>query len=104
VTDPWLEPGEIYTVLCVEAGKDGVRYRISSAFPPFTPALHPAEFFEVISAKMPDSWVVDVAGSFLDLSPQAWTESGFWERFFDNDPEAVRLFEVESYKIATAED
>ena len=97
---PWLKKGETYTVLSLYAEKMGVSYRILSGDPP-TPVLHSAKIFEVLDGSIPSSWRVGIndAGEFMELTPEPWLEPGFWERYFDQDDQAIELFEQEVQKM-----
>jgi hypothetical protein len=69
-----------------------------------TPAVFNPEMFEVISAVIPPSWVATFPKpGFLRLAPNAWSAEGFWDRFFDGDPEAVAAFNEERAKIVAAD-
>lgn len=59
-----------------------------------TPALFGASQFEVVSDAIPSAWRVRRVGdSLLLLEPEAWLTPGFWEAYFNLDPEAERIFE-----------
>jgi len=42
---------------------------------------------------MPPNWVIkkDRNGAY-QISTRAWLQPGFWEKFFDRDPESVAVF------------
>jgi hypothetical protein len=42
--------------------------------------------------------------STVELLPEPWTQPRFWERYYDGDPDAVRIFEEETRKIVGADD
>jgi hypothetical protein len=67
-------------------------------------AVFQLEQFEIVSPKVPDAWIVvwDAKGGFA-LTTEAWSQSGYWERFYDRDPEARKVFEEEKTKIVGAE-
>lgn len=96
----WLTIGHTYHVLSVEKGvSDSIQYRLLGDTG-HLPALHDAEQFEVISDKLPSNWVVGIQqrGSF-ELAPKKWMTLGYWERYFDGDVEAVKVFEEETKRI-----
>jgi hypothetical protein len=94
--DSWLTVDREYVVLAVdvEAGRR-VWLRIQSE-EAGTPALFDAEMFMTTSTEIPASWRarVDEGGS-LQLAPEPWLRSGFWDEFFDRVPEAVEVYERE---------
>jgi hypothetical protein len=102
--DSWLNEGHTYTVLEIYATLRGINYRLISE-EPGTPGLHSARSFEVVNGHVPSSWVIsiDSNGESMTMAPRSWLVEGFWEKFFDKDPEAMKSFEQESYKIATEE-
>jgi hypothetical protein len=75
-----------------------VRFRIESEQD--TPALVESEFFELVDASIPASWValMGPAGGF-SLEAKAWARPGFWEAFYDRDPEAMDLYEAEKSRM-----
>jgi hypothetical protein len=68
------------------------------------PALFRLDEFDIVSSKIPVSWVV-VWGKndFFQLTPEPWKDTGFWERYYDGDHEAIRVFEEERRKIVDAD-
>lgn len=97
---PWLTLGKVYHVLSVTFGTqekwllrmvgDGLN----------GVALFPLEQFEIVSPAIPGTWIVtwNSKGVF-ELTTEAWRQSGFWERYYDRDPEAVHIFKEEQRKI-----
>jgi hypothetical protein len=89
---PWLTIGRTYTVLEVScpAGREPLLRLMADDGG--TPSLHAAIQFKVVSEDLPPSWGAHIRadGSIL-LSPREWGP-GFWERFFDGDPETVESF------------
>ncbi|MEI9951896.1 MAG: hypothetical protein WDO74_23660 [Pseudomonadota bacterium] len=85
----WLEP-------------DQTRLRIVGDEP--IPALFEPEMFEVVSSVIPPTWVVDSPKpGYLSFGPASWNGAGFWERFFDSEPDAVAEFVAERAKIVAAD-
>jgi hypothetical protein len=67
-------------------------------------ALFPLEEFEIVTHKLPDSWIIKWGKEgFFRLTPEPWSHAGFWERFYDKDPDAMRVFEREKGKIINAD-
>jgi len=94
----WVKIGGIYHVLSVWLEYGQTRLRMIGEEP--TPALFELEMFEVVSSTIPITWViVSPTAGCLSLAPSAWNSPGFWEAFFDRDPEAVSCFEEERKKI-----
>lgn len=73
----------------------GAKLRIVTA--DGTPALFDARMFATTTdQQIPRNWVVRVSeGGVLELSPDAWLEAGFWERYFDHDASAITKLEAE---------
>lgn len=52
--------------------------------------------FKIVDSRIPRNWEVFYdEDNLLELSPRAWMEDGFWERYFDYDKKAVEIFERE---------
>src|SRR5216683_2988200 len=61
-----------------------------------TPILVDAAMFAANSQPIPRSWVATIReGGVVELGPRAWLEHGFWERYFDGDPDAIAAFRRE---------
>ena len=57
-------------------------------------ALFPATDFEVVDGAVPASWhAKSWDNGFIELSPPEWQSPNFWERYNDDDPHAIALFE-----------
>lgn len=97
----WLTIGKVYDVLAIECdiygrwllrligdGLNGV-------------ALFEKDQFEVVSSKVLPTWTVswNDKGGFK-LMPEAWSQPGFWERYYDREPEALSIFEQEMQRIS----
>lgn len=98
----WLRAGREYEVLAVEAASprgSGSLYRIQSEDNE-TPALFEAELFVLSDAAIPSNWiVVQEPQTPIQLMPASWAEPGYWERFFDGDPQARTDYEAAVRKI-----
>ncbi|MBE0367050.1 hypothetical protein PAUR_a0347 [Pseudoalteromonas aurantia 208] len=58
--------------------------------------MYKADQFEMISNVLPLNWVVSYdADSYFELAPKSWITPGFWEAYFDGEPEAIQLFNTE---------
>lgn len=94
----WVKIGGIYQVLSIWIEPRNTQLRLIAEEP--TPALFEIEMFDVVSSIIPETWViVSPKPGCLSLAPAAWGASGFWERFFDHEPEAVACFEEYRAKI-----
>jgi hypothetical protein len=83
--------GTEYVVLCIEplAGKN--YYRLVTETDG-NPALFDAALFELVDNAISSLWIVVQDGGCLEFTPEAWSEEGFWEAFFDNEPNAVSVY------------
>jgi hypothetical protein len=102
--DSWLKEGHTYTVLEIYVDSRGINYRLISE-ESATPALHSSLLFEPVNSHVPSSWVISVEnnGESITMAPRPWLIKGFWEKFFDNDLDALKIFKQESYKITSEE-
>ena len=99
-----LTLGRVYHVLAVSLDTNGDwRLRLVSDSE-MRPALFRFKQFEVISDKIPSTWIVSWnENGFFQLTPHAWDQPGFWEKYYDRDPEAIQIFEEEKRKIIEAD-
>jgi hypothetical protein len=97
----WVRVGQEYTVLEVIASPDSrVSLRIDLGSEP--PGIFDSEMFESMDATIPSIWTAQVApGGTLRLGPSRWLEPGFWEKYFDDDPAAVAVFEEDRAILLT---
>lgn len=89
-TSPWLDLDDEYEVLEVYAypgGRIDLRLAAKDAG---TPALFDSTMFMTIDDTIPPTWTVRLEdGGALRLAPREWMRPGFWDAFFDGDPDAV---------------
>ena len=92
----WLTIGHEYLVLEVTAdAADRVLLRLIGD-DRTVPGLHEAGLFATVSSTVPSTWTAAVHdGGRLHLGPERWRSPGFWERYFDYEPEAVAVFREE---------
>lgn len=86
--DVWdLTSGQVYLVIGIEA--DDFRIINDEG----RPYLYPADWFKVIDPEEPVEWVTEYGndGERYAYPPELNTP-GFFEDFFETDPEAVRTF------------
>lgn len=92
---PSMRVGEEYTVLEVAAGPGGdSSLRIHRGDE--SPGIWDSAMFETTDPTVPSIWVAQLSdGGGLRLAPPRWLERGFWERYFDGEPDAVAIFEAD---------
>jgi len=99
---PWAKLGGVYHVLTIWIEPTQTWLRLVGQEP--TPTLYQPEMFEVVSPVIPSAWVItSPKPGCLSFQPEAWSRPGFWEEFFDREPEAVACFE-EYRKLIIASD
>ena len=103
-SSPWMTVGKIYHVLAVELDfHNRWLLRLVGDRDPGV-GLFPLAQFEVVSAKVPDGWVVSWNGGHrFELSPASWLEPNFWDHYFDRDENAMRSFDDEMRRIVRAD-
>jgi hypothetical protein len=98
-SSPWLTHGRVYHVMSTHVSRDGKRsYGIINSHPKDEwPQMgrHQAECFEVVSKIIPSNWREWEGEGGSGMSPTAWQVPGFYETFYDHDPEAYPIFERE---------
>jgi hypothetical protein len=99
----WLTIGKTYHVLEVMQDRGRWLLRLIGDEPNGL-ALFQLEQFEIVSSKIPSSWIISWGKEgFFELTTEAWRDAGFWDRYYDRDPEALRIFEDESKNIIEGE-
>jgi len=96
----WLTIGKVYDVLTVEFDMYG-RWRFRLIGDGLNGvALFEKEMFEVVSPEIAPNWIVswDREGGF-ELIPEIWSKNDFWVRYYDQEPEALELFNKEMLRI-----
>jgi len=95
----WVTIGSEYTVLAVSATPDH-RFSVRLDLGDKAPVLWDSEMFETTDPIIPSVWVARFSpGGSLQLAPPRWLERGFWERYFDNETDAVAVFEEDRRRI-----
>jgi hypothetical protein len=96
----WLTIGKVYLVLSVEFdSKSGLSFRFLGDGHNGL-ALFRRDQFESVSPKMPPTWIMFCGPeSLIELAPEPWTHPGFWERYYNQDRDAIAIFEQERKKI-----
>lgn len=92
----WLTVDKTYLVLSVYC-EHGEKPKFQTVCDDgITPALHLSDQFQIVSDHIPTTWCARYeTGSHFELLPRAWAESEFWEKFFDGDDAANKLFKDE---------
>ena len=102
-SDGWLTVGKDYHVLEVLLDSGEWKLRIMND-EGHTPALFPLANFEIVSPRISPTWIVRWGeNGYFELTPEAWAAHEFWDRYFDQDSWARRVFEDERNKIITAD-
>jgi hypothetical protein len=101
---PWLTLGKVYNVMALELDNNGEWLARLVGDGPNGVALFPLELFEVESSVVSPTWTTSwKSGKLIELSPKRWVREGFWENYYDRDPEAIRIFEEEKNLIVDAD-
>jgi hypothetical protein len=101
---PWLTLGKVYLVLEMYFGAVGRRSFRLLGDGLNGPALFQWECFGFVSHSVPPQWIIIAKdnGSIL-LTPKLWSENRFWERYYDQEAEALKVFDQERRKMAEVE-
>ena len=96
---PWLTVGKVYDVLSLEQSSDQEWLLRIVGDGLNGVALFQAREFEIVTATIPQNWIISWRSDLLGLMPKPWSSSGFWERYYDGDEKAVRIFDEERAKV-----
>lgn len=101
-------PYKKYLVLELYVTPDGSKYTVIPNFG--TPILCSINKFKVIDSRIPRNWIVkDNGNESILLSPYKWIDDSlwrysFWEDYYDDDEEAIRVFQEEVDKMMAESD
>jgi hypothetical protein len=91
----WVVSGRCWTIL----SKSGLSFRFLGDGHNGWALFH-RDQFEIVSPKMPPTWIMFCGPkSLIKLAPEPWTHPGFWERYYNQDRDAIAIFEQERKKI-----
>ena len=104
---PWLTKDREYVVLALEINdKRGIDVCIQTDHYN-EPSFIPLDGFEVVSQKIPLSWITVVNNiedrKFLTMLPKSWNYNSFFEDLDDENLDAIALFNKEVELIYKAE-
>ncbi|WEH34788.1 hypothetical protein PZB75_16370 [Streptomyces sp. AM 4-1-1] len=97
-----LTDGHEYVVLEISA-----RFKVATSFRvEFTEgglrqsALFDTRAFTVVSHSLPPTWkYFQLESGSFSLCPESWNTPGFWDAFYDGDPQAIAVYEDERTAI-----
>lgn len=86
---PWVTVGREYHVVTLLVGESG-RVELRLITDDGSLGLFNARYFAVSDGSVPTSWRVELlAGGGVDVAPARWMGVGFWEAYYDREPDAV---------------
>lgn len=92
----WVAVHSVYPVLALLAKSDGRVQLLITTDEPHSYGWFDALYFRTVDESMPANWIARVhPGGLLEIAPSAWMEVGFWESYYDADPEAERVLKRE---------
>lgn len=84
---PDLSASQPYFVIGIEAGDFRILNDIGK------PYLYPPELFDIIDPQRPPDWVTEIGADGEEYSyPDLMNKPGFFEDFFDHQPEQISTF------------
>jgi len=99
LTSSALTVGKEYLVIEIYISSEmKIRYRLPCD-QNNQPALFDASQFEIVSERIPSTWIVRGKGALgntgIVFGPKVLQEPGLWERIFDQDEEALKIYRRE---------
>jgi hypothetical protein len=89
----WFDSGEIIAVLAITVMTSGGPKFLLWSNKQQSTGLFPVGEFEVVDPRIPNQWVCKTTpAAHIELSPEEWQSDGFWERYHDEEPQAVEVF------------
>ncbi|MFE2032812.1 hypothetical protein ACFXKS_13120 [Streptomyces scopuliridis] len=66
-------------------------------------ALFDSRAFTVTSHSLPPTWrYFQFDTGSVSLCPESWNQPGFWESYYDHDPQALEVYETEKQEILSS--
>lgn len=94
-SSPWITVDREYTVVAVAAQVAG-RVQVQLLNDTNSLGWFDADCFLTVDPAIPANWSARIGeGGALEMAPSAWLEEGFWERYYDADPDAQESVERE---------
>ncbi|WP_278387800.1 hypothetical protein [Pseudomonas oryzihabitans] len=89
----WLDSDDVLMVLGVEDKiTTGVNFLLWSCKQESC-ILMPASKFDIVDDSLSGRWVISLGFSGrIGLFPKAWLADEFWDKFYNDNPEAVEIF------------
>ena len=99
----WLTVGKIYLVLSLTLSNGRWLVRVKGDSDPGL-GLFPMDQFTIVDPRLPKNWIAvwHEKGAF-ELTTEAWSKPSFWEKYYEHDEEAKRIFERDSIAIGAVE-
>lgn len=96
ISEEALNAGQDYVVASLEITKSYRNYRIYSDIRE-SPILFSWDLFRIVDHDIPAVWEFHYNNerNFMKICPPSWSVMGFWERYFDAEPEAIKIFSDE---------
>ncbi|HEU5047679.1 MAG TPA: hypothetical protein VFT64_07540 [Rickettsiales bacterium] len=98
---PWITLNTIYDVIEISISQTPeyrTYLRLITENP--IPAIYSLEQVELVDGSIPSNWIIQMyPPGTISLAPKPWLEPGFWERYFDYDPKAIKIYEEEIQKM-----
>jgi hypothetical protein len=90
----WFEKGEKLPVLAIMLMLSGGPKFLLWSNKQLSVGLFPIAEFDVVDPTLPGHWVAKTGpNGHIEFSPAEWQPEGFWERYHEEDPEAVKIFQ-----------
>ena len=90
----WFNDGERLPVLAIMLMPSGGPKFLLWSKKQLSIGLFPVIEFDVVDPTLPTQWVAKTGlNGQVELSPREWQIDGFWERYHDEDPEALKIFQ-----------
>ncbi|MGJ9422940.1 hypothetical protein [Aeromicrobium sp. CF3.5] len=101
-SSPWITLHREYVVASVGAQAPG-RVQLQLVNDTGSLGWFDANCFLTVDSAIPENWSARVVeGGALELAPQAWLASGFWEKYYDGDPDARESVDQELTVMSAA--
>ena len=94
---PGIKIGELYDVVSIlcRTGRNPLIQILNGD----RPSLWPSTMFTVVTPKIDPDWEIGISETgTIEIGPPKFQTPGFWELYFEDDPEALQIFDEEFLK------
>lgn len=89
-----LKKGQVYNVISISINQNQKKFLYRIIDSEGTPALYENHLFDIIDNKLDSDWIISFNEEFnvINIMPASISYKGFWEDYFNDEDNAVKIF------------